>query len=154
MRSNEPPSRILSPVQFTGEDGLGKHWECDEYYGCLRRDGRMRVLSITATDETSRHDWREFQQLKNMVVGEEWEAVEIYPAESELKDPSNRFYLYCFRKGTIGDRLGAGKDMHPGRVVNGPDGSFAPQREFPPEHRKEAHAGIGQEAERVDPDRA
>lgn len=125
LRSNEPSSRKLSPVEFTGEDALGKHWENREYYGCLRREGRMRILSITAIDEMARHDWREFQQLKNMIVGPEWEAAEVYPAESNLVDPSNRFYLWCFRKGEL--PFG----WRNGRRVIGPTGSLAPQREFP-----------------------
>jgi hypothetical protein len=131
MRSPEPASRTISRPIVTGEDNLGKHWECDEYYGCLRRLGRMVMLSITATDETARHDWREFQQLKNYLVGAEWEAVEIYPAESDLKDPSNRFYLWCYRKGTILDKIGAGLGMKSGRDVVGPEDSIAPQRDFP-----------------------
>jgi hypothetical protein len=131
MNSGEPPSRVISRPTFTGEDALGKHWECREYYGCLRKIGRMLVLSISATDESARHDWREFQQLKNMLVGAEWEAVEIYPAESELVDPSNRFYLWCFRKGTLRDKLGAG--LAPVRQVIGSDRSIAPQRAFPVE---------------------
>jgi len=133
MRSNEPPSRKLSQPEWNLVDALGRHWECQdgEYYGIVRKLGRMQVLSITAGDETSRHDFRDFQQLKNMLIGPEWEAVEIYPAESELKDPSNRFYLWCFRKGTIRDRLGAGEGMLPGREVVGPENSIAPQRAFP-----------------------
>jgi len=130
MQSNEPPSRILSkPVWGKTDAEYGRSWESEEYYGFVRRSGRMMVLSITATDETSRHDWREFQELKNMLIGPEWEAVEIYPAESELKDPSNRFFLWCFRKGTIADKLGAG--LPAGRLIIGPEKSIAPQRAFP-----------------------
>jgi hypothetical protein len=131
MNSPDLPSRIISKPVWTEEDEWGRHWECLEYYGVVKRDGRMMVLSISATDETARHDFREFQQLKNMLIGPEWEAVEIYPAESELKDPSNRFYLWCFRKGTISDKLGAG--LPPGRHVVGPDKSIVPQRAFPTE---------------------
>jgi len=131
MRSQEPSSRLLSRPEWTGEDDMGRHWESIEYYGVVRSMGRMKILSISATDETARHDWREFQQLKNMLIGHEWEAVEVYPAESELKDPSNRFYLWCFRKGTVLDRLGAGMGMKPGREVCGPEKAIAPQRAFP-----------------------
>jgi hypothetical protein len=131
MRSNEPPSRILDKPVWTNEDDWGKHWENSQYYGIVRREGRMVVLSISAIDETSRHDWREFQQLKNMLIGEEWEAVEIYPAESELKDPSNRFYLFCFRKGTVLAKLGAG--LPAGRQVFTSEQAFVPQRAFPGE---------------------
>lgn len=84
----------------------------------------MQILSITATDESSRHDWREFQQLKTMLVGPEWEGVEIYPAESELIDPSNRFYLWCVRRGKLPFGFRRLRD-----VVE-PEKSIAPQRSF------------------------
>jgi hypothetical protein len=106
---------------------FGRAWESEEYYGYLRVEGRMQILSISAIDETSRHDFREFQQLKNYLVGEEWEAVEIYPAESELKDPSNRSYLWCFPKGTFKFGLPHGRQVLDSRQ------SIASQRAFPDE---------------------
>ena len=106
----ESPSKIQSHIRITGKDTLKgeiyTHWENDEYYGCLRtlqkkEGGIVHVLSITALDNSAKHDWRDFQQLKNMLIGEEWEAVELYPAESRLVDPTNRFYLWCAPKGTF-----------------------------------------------------
>jgi hypothetical protein len=41
-------------------------------------------------------DWRHFQWIKNELVGEECEAVELYPAESRLVDTSNKYHLWCF----------------------------------------------------------
>lgn len=38
-------------------------------------------------------DWRHFQQIKNELLGEECEAVELYPAESRLVDTSNKYHL-------------------------------------------------------------
>jgi hypothetical protein len=35
------------------------------------------------------HDWRELQRIKNEIVGDEIEAVELYPAESRLLDTAN-----------------------------------------------------------------
>lgn len=40
-------------------------------------------------------DWRHFQSIKNEIVGEECEAVELYPAESRKVDTSNKFHLWC-----------------------------------------------------------
>ncbi len=42
-------------------------------------------LSIQNTDGSARHDWRELQQIKNEVVGQENEAIELYPAESRKR---------------------------------------------------------------------
>ena len=127
--SNEAPSRHMPRPTVSSE-----HWENGFYYGMIRRHadgapiggGEYAVISITATDETARHDWREFQQLKNWLVGPEWEALEMYPAESRLLDPSNRFYLWCFRRNVIpwGAPEGA-------RDVRHPRDAIAPQRAFP-----------------------
>jgi hypothetical protein len=40
-------------------------------------------------------DWRHFQWIKNQLIGEECEAVELYPAESRLVDASNKYHLFC-----------------------------------------------------------
>jgi hypothetical protein len=56
----------------------------------------MIWLSIKNRDRTARHDWREFQRIKNELVGEEREAIEIYPAESRLNDEADQFHLYVF----------------------------------------------------------
>jgi hypothetical protein len=40
-------------------------------------------------------DWRHFQEIKNQLVGEECEGVELYPAESRLVDTSNKYHIWC-----------------------------------------------------------
>ena len=129
----EPASRRQAKPAVTGRDGLGEHWENPDYYGCLRRyesgsplgGGPYAVLSISATDETARHDWRDFQQLKNHLLGDEWEGLELYPAESRLVDPSNRFYLWCFPKGVIPWGLPSGRSVRDAGELP------VPQRAFP-----------------------
>lgn len=54
-------------------------------------------LTIRSRDGSTRHDWRDFQRLKNELVGEETEAVELYPAESRLVDTANHYHLWVFR---------------------------------------------------------
>jgi hypothetical protein len=39
-------------------------------------------------------DWRHFQYIKNELIGEECEAIELYPAESRLVDSANKFHLW------------------------------------------------------------
>lgn len=60
--------------------------------------GRSFYLSIKTLDKQPRHDWREMQRIKNELVGEEVEAVELYPAESRLVDTANQFHMFCFPK--------------------------------------------------------
>lgn len=56
----------------------------------------MICLSIKRIDKEAIHDWRHLQEIKNALVGEECEAVELYPAESRLVDTSNQYWLWCF----------------------------------------------------------
>lgn len=64
--------------------------------------GEYVLLCIHCEDGEPRHDWRIFQQIKNQLCGDEWEAVELYPAESRLLDPSNMFMLWCAPQIPIG----------------------------------------------------
>jgi hypothetical protein len=73
--------------------------------------GPVAWLSIKRNDRAVIHDWRELQRIKNMVMGEECEAVEMYPAESRLHDTANQYHLWCFAPGF---KLPFGYD---GRVV-------------------------------------
>ncbi len=53
-------------------------------------------LSFKTLDRQPRHNWREMQQIKNELVGEHVEAVEIYPDEDRLVDTCNQYHLWCF----------------------------------------------------------
>ena len=54
-------------------------------------------LSIKNKDRSAKMDWRNFQYIKNQLVGDECEGVEIYPAESRLVDGANQFHIWCFQ---------------------------------------------------------
>lgn len=54
----------------------------------------MIHLSIKRIDRQPVHDWRDLQDIKNQLVGEENEAVELYPAESRLIDSANQYHLW------------------------------------------------------------
>lgn len=56
-------------------------------------------FSIKRYDKDAIRDWREFQLIKNLIAGEEREAVELYPAESRLVDTSNQYHLYVYPTG-------------------------------------------------------
>jgi hypothetical protein len=53
-------------------------------------------LSIKDLGRSARHDWRDLQRIKNELVGPEFEAIELYPAESRLVDTANQFHLFVF----------------------------------------------------------
>ncbi len=51
-------------------------------------------LSIKRIDREPCRDWRDFQTIKNELIGPECEAVELYPAESRLVDSANQYHLW------------------------------------------------------------
>jgi hypothetical protein len=80
-----------------------EYWVNDLYQVAkrvLKQDGvpiGMVQLNIRRRDgKPIFRDWRHFQWIKNQLIGEECEAVEIYPAESRLVDTSNKYHLWCF----------------------------------------------------------
>jgi len=43
--------------------------------------------------------WDTFMEIKNQIVGENCEAVEIYPADERLHDAANMYHLWGFASG-------------------------------------------------------
>ncbi len=141
--ASEPPSAKYRPLMLyekrppdvSPDRAPDEIWVNDVYQVTLRRvpdrmfgtSQGMVQLGISTHSGTARHDWREFQGIKNQLAGEECEAVELYPAESRLMDPSNYYSLWCF-PGIR--RLKIGHD-EPRRVYEAHE-AFAPQRGFEP----------------------
>lgn len=135
----ELPSTGLSPL-IRQEEWVKKEtadpdeaWFNDVYYITVRRHerdavfgtrGGMIQLGIASHDGTARHDWRDFQAIKNQLCGPECEGFELYPAESRLLDPSNYYTIWCF-PGLR--RLKVGLEVCD---VRGADEALAPQRGF------------------------
>jgi hypothetical protein len=75
---------------------LGKEvYENDVYEVILdeRGPGVARLL-IYRKDRWPVHSWSDFQAIKNQICGPECEAVELYPAESRLRDVANTYHLW------------------------------------------------------------
>jgi hypothetical protein len=89
--------------------------------GSLFGGGPWAEIGIHCPDGEPRHDWRVFQKIKNDVVGPEWEALELFPAESRLVDPSNYYVLYATEKIPLGW-------FHGKRIIESPETAIAPQR--------------------------
>lgn len=51
-------------------------------------------LTIERVDSQPVHSWAEFQEIKNMLVGPEHEAMELYPAESRLVDMAHQYHAW------------------------------------------------------------
>ncbi len=57
-------------------------------------------LSIKRLDKGTFIPWRDKQRIKNELIGDEYEAVELYPAETRLVDTANQYHLWCFHDPT------------------------------------------------------
>lgn len=83
-----------------GECWINSRYQVFKREKPMKNGGTLVHLSIKNRDKSSKHDWREFQRIKNELIGPEEEAVEIYPAESRLIDTCNQFHIWCI-KGSI-----------------------------------------------------
>ena len=118
---------------YVWQDGKrGPEYDVGDYQVVVRRDwlgaepkdGRTyAMVQIARADGGSVVDWRHLQQIKTSVLGADWEAVEIFPAESRLKDPSNARYLWAC-KGALPFGLPGG------RVVIDAHETSVPQRQL------------------------
>ncbi len=82
-------------LKFAFKSTRGQVYLNDKYQVIRNEIGNGMVhLSIKLINKSHEHDWREYQQIKNELIGEECEAMEIYPAESRLVDAANQFHIW------------------------------------------------------------
>lgn len=82
-------------------DEVKEVWRNDRYVCHVKRreDGSVESLSIRRADRKASHDWREFQQIKHEIAGEDVEAFELYPARDRTMDTANQYWLWCLPPG-------------------------------------------------------
>jgi len=66
----------------------------DTYRVRIRKATPFVQLDICRHDGAGCTNWRDFQQIKNEIIGPECEAVELFPAESRLVDTANEYHLW------------------------------------------------------------
>ena len=93
--------------------------------------GRLDWLAIVNLDRSARHDWRDFQRIKNELLGEDREAFEMYPSEERLVDTNNQYHLFVLPPGKAFPIGFAARDVSD----QIPEGTVHKQRSFesPPE---------------------
>lgn len=131
-RSGEPTleDARLFALDIVASDEV---WKSDKYTVAIRRFPKsdhapaMIHLSIKANDRSPCRDWREFQRIKNELLGPEFEAVELYPAESRLVDSANQYHLWALADEGMAFPFGFGERF----VVDHSSGG-AEQRPFDP----------------------
>jgi hypothetical protein len=93
----------LDTLRAAGEDFSKitlEVWANDHYQVTARihPDG-FTHLSCKREDRYPIHDWRQLQQIKNQICGEDRWAVEIYPPEEFVVDTSNEYHLWVMPPG-------------------------------------------------------
>lgn len=87
--------------------------ECNHGFGEANLPDGMFELTIRRMDREAGMDWRHVQLIKNQLVDPECEMVELYPAESRLRDSANQYWYYGFNNPKVRFPFGMF-----GRVVN------------------------------------
>ena len=68
---------------------------CNETYQVMvERNGPLIHMCIRRHDGQPCKNWKEHQQIKSQLIGPEYEAVELFPAESRLIDTTNEYHLW------------------------------------------------------------
>lgn len=86
-------------ADLTREEKATTVW-INHLYQVVRRELKSNLGTVIHLNIRRRdggpilRDWRHFQQIKNELIGEECEAIELYPAESRLVDTSNKYHLF------------------------------------------------------------
>jgi hypothetical protein len=137
VNADDPPSIPWEPMKLAerlmSQEGYPCHvWENARYscrvtflprsHGTLFGHEVVR-LGIQNEDQSARRDWRDFMAIKRDVLGPDWEAIELYPHDGRICDPSNYFILYAIR-GEFPFGIAG-----PSRVCQ-PEDAIAPQRGF------------------------
>ena len=58
-------------------------------------------LSIKNKEKSTDIPWQHKQWIKNDILGEEFEACELFPDESRLLNTANQYHLWGFKKGVM-----------------------------------------------------
>lgn len=75
-----------------------KCWYSDDeqYWVTLNRVGKFRHVKVHRSDHATMNDFHIFQQVKNLVLGEDSVAVQVFPAQRDLVDGSNTYHLWAW----------------------------------------------------------
>lgn len=110
-------------VQLRWEEGCPTYPDPDY---STRHIPELVHVSIKRVDKAPVHDWRHFQEIKNMLVGPSFEAVELYPAEDRVVDTANQYHLWAFGNRNalklLGFPVGLKTDTGGGGAVQRPRG--------------------------------
>ena len=98
---NLKPTLQLAKGEFKDLSHL--RWWATDIYSASEQwfNGRVNI-SFKRHDRGTDIPWQHKQWSKNDILGEEWEAVELFPAESRLLNTANQYHLWGEPKIPVG----------------------------------------------------
>ena len=69
---------------------------------CMDVNAGFYHLSIKNYERSTDISWQHKQWIKNDIMGDEYEGVELFPAESRMLNTANQYHLWCAPKGVFG----------------------------------------------------
>jgi hypothetical protein len=82
-------------LSYFGEPSIGV-WESEVYRAVAFQDQQTIRLDIQRKDEQDGITWDELQRIKNECGFADKDAVEFYPAQSDVLNTANYRHLYIF----------------------------------------------------------
>lgn len=79
-------------------------------------------LAVSRHDKGTCNEWADLQRIKNEIVGPEYEAIELFPAESRLVNTGNEYHLWVHSNPSYRFPVGWVRRMvfsEPLRIVDG-----------------------------------
>lgn len=95
VRREVVPEHMAALSSTLGSQVPAEIWANDIYEVLVYDLGEMKHLSIKRKDRAAVRNWRHFQQIKNEVVGDFCEAVELFPSETRIADNANQYHLWA-----------------------------------------------------------
>lgn len=88
-------------------------------------------LAIRRHDEGTCNEWADLQRIKNEIAGSEYEAIELFPAESRLVNTGNEYHLWVHSNPNFRFPVGWAQRRfvlpEPVKACNGPQRNAAPR---------------------------
>ena len=99
--SSEVAARARLQAMYKQDDGFYEVYLNDMYQVAVydRENPKTNVIhmSIKRCDRQTIHDWRHLQEIKNLLIGPNHEAIELYPAEDRRVDAANQYHLWVWK---------------------------------------------------------
>lgn len=80
-------------------DGLQRAWLNRTYSVQLVARNGLEVLMIRRHDGQAHFPWTDLQKIKDQLVGEQREAVQVFPRKDEIVDSANMAHLWLVPDG-------------------------------------------------------